>query len=354
MDRTTVLGKIATLSEKHILKRSPERYVEGFVDALIKVYPAKSLEYMLQQKFHIPDETSYSDKHFCELACELTVANHLKLTGAPNFEAEKKLNPGSDKDVDAYCDIGAYHLAVEVKCPELKIPKNNSPNPVVQINFVGRPPDYQQQFEDLRDPAGPKLPMEMGKRDDNKLKDYLTAAHDKFRKPSQPGDANVLFVALDDYYTMYQWNGYLFANQGGFFGSNPYVEREKFQQVDVVILSNLQSAHMIGRDYHDWTLKDIYMIPRITQNPRPGLDDHTAAAALRLFPHELRGFSTFQPYTGTDLTHWTVAQFTKIAHYAIDVLSEADKKRYFPVQTSTMKSTSEATETARRQRQKAN
>src|SRR5579863_10176088 len=126
MDRTTILGKIATLSEKHILKRSPERYVKGFVDALINVYPAKSREYMLQHKFHIPDETNYSDKTFCELACELTVANHLKLAGAPNFEAEKKF--GSDKDVDAYCDVGAHHLAVEVKCPELTITQNNSPN----------------------------------------------------------------------------------------------------------------------------------------------------------------------------------------------------------------------------------
>jgi len=91
MDRSAILGKIATLSEKHILKRSPRRYVEGFVDALMNVYPAKLLEYMLQHKFHIPDETNYSDKTFCELACELTVANHLRLTGAPNFEAEKTL-----------------------------------------------------------------------------------------------------------------------------------------------------------------------------------------------------------------------------------------------------------------------
>jgi len=342
MDRPNILGKIAALSGKHILKQSPASYVEGFVDALMNVYPAESLETVLQQKFHVPDETHYSDKTFCELACELTVANHVKLTGSPNFEAEKKLNPPSDKDVDAFCSVGSHHVAVEVKCPELSIDEYDSANPIFKISFMGRYPDHEQKFEELRKLTGSAMQVEKAKRLDNKLKDYLVSAHNKFRNPSQPGDANVLFVALDDYYSMQEWNGYLFSDFGGFFGPRPYLKREEFQQVDVVILSNLQSAHTIGRAYHDWTLRNIYMIPRITGNPRPGLDDHTVAAALRLFPHELSGFGAFQPYSGLDDNLWTAAEFTKITHYAVEKLPDADRKRYFPVPTSRMKATAES------------
>jgi hypothetical protein len=138
MDRNAILQKIEALSDKHILKRSPKSYVEGFVDALLRVYPERSVESVLQQKFFVPHETHYSDKTYCEYACELTVANHVKLTGNPNFSAEKSLNTGSEKDVDAYCDVGEFHLAVEVKCPELSIDEYDSANPIFKIGFIGR------------------------------------------------------------------------------------------------------------------------------------------------------------------------------------------------------------------------
>lgn len=342
MDRKAILALVAGLSEKHILKRSPPSYVEGFADAILNVYPPGSISSVLQQKFHIPDETNYSDKTYLELACELTVANHVKLTGHPNFEAEKQLNLPLEKDVDAYCDVGAYHPAVEVKCPELKVEVFDPAKPVIQVKFLGRLPDYQKQFDDLQALVGAAANLKMAKRDDNKLKDYLVQANDKFRKPPQAGDVNVLFIPLDDYYSMQDWNGFLFSDFGGFFSQNPYIPGSQYALVDLVVLSNLQSAHTIGRDHHDWTLKNIFMIPRFTRNPRPGLTDQAIAAALSLFPHELAGFNAYQSYSGTDETADTASRFLKITDYAVSQLSSEDRARYFPVPTPLMRSQAES------------
>jgi len=65
------------LSVSHILKQSPDAYVQGFIEAALGVYEPEKLDEILQQKFFIPVESGYSERYY-QAASELTVAWDLK------------------------------------------------------------------------------------------------------------------------------------------------------------------------------------------------------------------------------------------------------------------------------------
>jgi hypothetical protein len=85
------------LSANHILKQSPEPYVNGFVEATLGVYEPENLARVLQQKFFIPVELSYSEEGYYQAASELTVAWDIKRKErqslVTNFAVDKRVNP---------------------------------------------------------------------------------------------------------------------------------------------------------------------------------------------------------------------------------------------------------------------
>jgi hypothetical protein len=80
---------------------------------------------------------------------------------------------------------------------------------------------------------------------------------------------------------------------GGLFTKESFHPIESFDQVDLVILSNLQSFHSIATGHHDWTLRDVYMIPCVNFNTRANVSDIAVGKALGLFPHQLEAFHDF-------------------------------------------------------------
>jgi hypothetical protein len=52
---------IQGLPEKHVLRQTPQAYVDGFVDAALDVYGRGQI---LQLRFWIPEATEYSDQGF--------------------------------------------------------------------------------------------------------------------------------------------------------------------------------------------------------------------------------------------------------------------------------------------------
>jgi hypothetical protein len=73
-----ILSMVASLSNRHVLKRMPAQYVTDFVNAVVNVYDPRKLEKILQQKFHIPNDTKYTEDAYLQSASELSVANYLK------------------------------------------------------------------------------------------------------------------------------------------------------------------------------------------------------------------------------------------------------------------------------------
>jgi hypothetical protein len=337
MNADEIRALIANLSPAHILKRSSERYVDGFIQALLNIYPPNKIASVLQDKFSVPNEAKYSDDVYCRLACELTVANHIKLTGAPNFQAEKKIRPGAQTDVDAYCEVDGFKVATEVKTPELIFETYDSQNPVFQFAFAGRNPNFKEEFAKMKETVGDKMQLEMSKRRDLKLMNFLTETQAKLPKPSGADQCNILFVALDDVHTMTEWDGYLYGT-GGLFTKQSFHPIESFDQVDLVILSNLQSFHSIATEHHDWTLKDVYLVPRANLNTRANVSDIAVGKALGLFPHQLKAFHEFRRSVEGDATVQMVTSFFKLRDFALEGLSVADYRRYFPVKTARMSS----------------
>lgn len=80
---------------------------------------------------------------------------------------------------------------------------------------------------------------------DNKLKDYLVSAHQKFPK-SENKYFNILVIALDIIKDLDEWYSYIFGS-AGVFTSNSYI-REPFDNVDAIMLTDVQHGH-IGGDF---------------------------------------------------------------------------------------------------------
>jgi hypothetical protein len=55
---------IQGLPEKHVPRRTPQAYVDGFVDAALDVYGRARVAQILQRRFRIPDAAQYSDQGF--------------------------------------------------------------------------------------------------------------------------------------------------------------------------------------------------------------------------------------------------------------------------------------------------
>src|SRR5258707_7090145 len=142
---------IRGLSPEHILRKSPQGYVDDFVKAALDVYIPDLLQKNLQHKFFIPDETNYSDEAYYRCASELSVSYYLKQKAKAglltNFELEKRLNfnpndnPPNLKDVDNLFHAGPTKVSLEVKCPQ---EDKQAPFPgTITLKSAGRTSDPQ-------------------------------------------------------------------------------------------------------------------------------------------------------------------------------------------------------------------
>src|SRR5699024_9389359 len=78
-------------------------------------------------------------------------------------------------------------------------------------------------------------------RMDNKLKDYLISAHNKFQV-SDFMNFNILVIAVDIIQDMDEWYSYLFG-ENGVFTEESFI-KDDYSNVDAVLLTNVQHGHM--------------------------------------------------------------------------------------------------------------
>jgi hypothetical protein len=87
-DVTQIHELIRGLSPNHILKNSPQNYIDDFVVAALEVYDPAKLRKILQAKFFMPDESNYSDQAYYQNASELSVARYIKIAGGTHLAVE--------------------------------------------------------------------------------------------------------------------------------------------------------------------------------------------------------------------------------------------------------------------------
>lgn len=322
-------SKISQLSNKHVLKAAPESYVAGFIAAATNVYPPAQLEKILQNKFFIPDDSKFDLQVFLQSASELTVQNHLKSNEhAKKVAIEKQVHP--PKDVDCYYEVEGSHVSLEVKCAVEK-PANEK---ALTLKTAGRIPNHRESFSELKgqlEVAQSDKSLELGRNKDNTLKDFLISAHSKFSPASGVGvdDLNILFVACDDYFNMQDWFFYMFAQQG-LFTKDPFHPTADFGLVDVVILSNVKYCHTRGKDHHDWTLKDVFILPFLNPNRRLSALSESILKGLSVFDHHLKKFSDYEASAEDPGAAQEIAMLLKVNSYTVDGLNHSERKRYFP------------------------
>jgi hypothetical protein len=218
-DVTQIHELIRGLSPNHILKNSPQSYIDDFVVAALEVYDPAKLPKILQGKFFMPDESNYTDQAYYQSASELSVARYIKQKEkkqlVTNCKLEKKVNSENQKDVDVYFRVGATRVSVEVKCP---LEEEQAPFPEnITMQTDGRLPGHLEKYERMRKavesgPSGTRFLL--GKNRDLRMKDCLISANDKFSSASGVDDLNVLFLSCGYFYRIAEWYMCLFGGEG--------------------------------------------------------------------------------------------------------------------------------------------
>jgi hypothetical protein len=232
--------------------------------------------------------TSREDSYL-QSASELSVANDVKNKSVFDFKTEKRVNQTNLKDVDVYCRVRSTKVSIEIKCPHEEAQAPFPGN--ITVFSAGRTPGGRQRVQNLTNALKSASSMNVleGKNRDNRLKDALVSAHEKFPANPDMDELNVLFLACSDYYKMSDWHGYLFG-QGGLFTDEPFHPPEMYLNVDCIILSNLKYRHKVAFDFPAWTLDDVLMIPISNPHARKNVFGETVTEGLSVFKHYQKEF----------------------------------------------------------------
>ena len=170
--------------------------------------------------------------------------------------------------------------------------------------------------------------LELAKNKDNTMKDFLVSANEKFRPDSGVDDLNVLLVACGDRGDVQRWWHYLYAPEG-LFTSKPFHPPEEYQLVDVVLLTNLKYLHEDAPQFHDWTLRDAFILPCINSHRLRSLRPDSIEKGLSVFDHHLTRFAKYAPVPRADFPDRAMDQ-VKVIHY-VGHLDKSERDRFFPV-----------------------
>ncbi len=336
MQETDVEAAVAAASAAHPLKRGGPAYQAGFVSAFTAVCAERSRAQILQQKFGLPDESSLTGQMFYESASELSVANHIVHQRVSDFAVEKRVNTTNKKNVDVWHCVRGTQVATEVKCPVE--PKTQLPTVagagamIMEIKTAGRLPDHAEQLLNFKQQveSGGAGPVVIGKNKDLALKDALVSAHSKFAPTSSAGDLNVMFLAAGNVGHLNDSYMHLFAN-GGLFTARAMHPAAEFSLVDVVVVSNLRYWHEQCATLHDWSLRNVLLVPFVNPHHRKSLLRESLIDGLSVFDHHKRRFEQFDDVGAASFPDYVRGPL-KLLHYINDDLSAEELKRYFPVQ----------------------
>lgn len=233
---------------------------------------------------------------YLQFATEATVVDYIirKYSG---FRNEPRYN--SKKNPECSFEFGNRTVNIEVKCPDIQKRMEQEKLKGIKLFASERFPDkdsYAQVENMIKSKVGDAQEVHSIDRLDNKLKDFLVSAHEKF-PPSGPSYFNVLVIALDIIQDMDEWYSYILGDNGA-FTNKTYIEKD-YSNVDAVLITNVQHGHMadtVDLSINCWHLENyvslLFLDPRKEQVN--GLGEYYAQEALNLFGGLTRDFLFFQ------------------------------------------------------------
>lgn len=233
---------------------------------------------------------------YLQFSSEVTVVDYI-IRNYKEFKNEPKYN--GNKNPECSFVYGGRTINIEVKCPDFtkRIKQENLDG--VKLYAAERSSnkdDYDQLVEYLEANIEGDHHIQTIDRMDNKLKDYLISAHQKF-PVSDVLNFNILVIALDIIPDMDEWYSYL-VGENGVFTDRTYI-KEDYSNVDAVLLTNVQDGHM-GHDVYlntnCWQLEN-YISLLILDPRKVGVNElgkYYADEAVSLFGGLTCSFLSFQ------------------------------------------------------------
>jgi hypothetical protein len=336
LNAAQIHGLIQGLPAIHVLKNSPQDYVDDFVMAALEIYPYSKMRKVFQDKCLIPDTSNYSDEKYFQSASELSVSRYLKQKEKENLirdlAFEKMVNPKNQKDVDNFFRVKAKNVSIEVKCPF-----EEKRTGELTMQTAGRIPDPDGKYNSMKQAiksGKSRKDLRRGKNPDNRLKDCLVSANEKFSDESSFDDLNILFVSCGYFHDINHCYMCLHAGEG-LFTNSPFEAPEHYQNVDLMILSNLKYRHEYARDYSLWGLDDVFLLPIINPHGRSSCVGDSVKKGLNVFHHYKEEFEAFDSIkTATPDPHGhieAIKETMKVSHFVNERLLPQELTRFFPV-----------------------
>lgn len=227
-----------------------KKYFEGLSSSLNQIkssLSSKEFSSLIKDKLQVTAK-KFNEAQYLQAACELTICAYLAKKYNNGFEYEPKLNP--PKDVDCCFEQNGFKVNIEIKCADFSKKKDIDSQHALKLGSFGRAPNYKE-FEELAQKIAAHTDMALIKQQhmDNKLKDFLLSAHEKFSDNSGE-ELNILAICCDDASDIQKWFGYMYATEGLFSPESFFKDFSLFNSVDVVLLTNLHHRHS------DYSIKD--------------------------------------------------------------------------------------------------
>lgn len=296
--RKKIINIVENSKVSHPIRIAAEngsRYWSDFIqvtDDYEKVLSKKEYDHFLD-KSHL--DCNIGIAQYLQFSSEVTVVDYI-IRNYSKFKNEPKYNGNKNPECSFFHE--GRTINIEVKCPDLT-------KRIKQENSIGAKLYTADRFPNKNEFEQTKVFLEMNMmgdhyiqtidRMDNKLKDYLISAHQKF-PVSNISNFNILVIALDIIADMDEWYSYLIG-ENGVFTDRTYI-KEDYSNVDAVLLTTVQHGHMKPEAFLDencWHLESYYSI--LILDPRKervnGLGKYYIDTAISLFGKYTESFLFF-------------------------------------------------------------
>lgn len=261
-------------------------------------FSKRQIKEILHDKLQIARE-SFDEDIYYQAATEYSVIFHMACYKHTEFDYEKKINSKDKSKKNPECSLKTTSgsiFTVEGKCPKREVvPSTSLEGKRIYLVSVGRAPSkeaFNEQYQQLKsdiESANPNVILETKKNNDNKMKDYLLSASNKFHKIFDEKELNILFLALNDVFEIQEYYGYLYFN-GGLFTKTSFEVTDKYKNVDIVIFTNSYFRHKNNEEINGsaWLLNDGFNL--VMMNPHSEVEKKRDA--VKEFLADFRNFSS--------------------------------------------------------------
>ncbi|MER2172291.1 MAG: hypothetical protein ABS938_16865 [Psychrobacillus psychrodurans] len=254
---------IINASDRHPLKQAylnNHRYYSDFIEVMsvFEENLTKKDYKSLLKKLQFDKE--YDRQRYLQIVSELNVLYYVLRFHNNSFRYEPKYNNGYNPECSF--EFMKIDINIEVKCPNMEKRIATEERDTLKIFSAERVPNHKLMINEISKLLGPNIErsgytgVEETLRLDNKLKDFLKSAQDKF-PVSTDLNFNILIISLEIISDMDEWYSYIFG-ENGVYTQKSFVE-EKYENVDAILITTPVCGHAGWCYYEDtnvWKLEE--------------------------------------------------------------------------------------------------